>query len=86
MRQEQSSDRRWRPVLMSQQNAEDAMSIWKRNPENPYSLEVLAWAYSKSGDGDKGNDDEVNICANDAPAMKQALVMSPARSQRREAE
>jgi predicted Zn-dependent protease len=73
-------------LLMNQQKAQDAIAHLQEDQDNPYSLELLARAYSMIGDSDKRHEVEVKLRAINLPTMEQALVVPGVRSQRPEGE
>jgi tetratricopeptide (TPR) repeat protein len=73
-------------LLMNQQKAQDAIAHLQEDQDNPYSLELLAQAYSITGASDKRHDAEVKLRAMNLPTMEQALVVPAVRSHRPEGE
>jgi tetratricopeptide (TPR) repeat protein len=73
-------------LLMKKQKAQDAIAHLQEDQDNPYSLELLARAYSMIGDSDKRHEVEVKLRAINLPTMEQALVVPGVRSQRPEGE
>jgi predicted Zn-dependent protease len=71
---------------MNQQKAQDAIAHLQEDQDNPYSLELLAQAYSITGASDKRHDAEVKLRAMNLPTMEQALVVPAVRSHRPEGE
>jgi tetratricopeptide (TPR) repeat protein len=73
-------------LLMRKEKTEEAISHLEEDKDNPYSLELLAQAYSLSGASGKRHDVEVKLRATNAPTMEQALVVPAVRSRRPEGE
>ena len=72
--------------LMSQQKTDEAIAHLEEDTDNPYSLELLARAYSLTGAIDKRHEAEVKLRAMNTPTLEQALVVPAVRSRRPEGE
>lgn len=72
--------------LMGQQKTDEAIPHLEEDTDNPYSLELLARAYSLTGADDKRHEAEVKLRAMNSPTLEQALVVPAVRSRRPEGE
>lgn len=73
-------------LLMNQEKVPEAIAHLEEDEDNPYSLELLARAYSTTGASDKRHDIEARLRGTNAATMEQALVVSAVRARRPEGE
>ena len=71
-------------LLMEQKKAADAIPHLEEDSDNPCSLEMLARAYSETGDSDKMHEISARLAGTNLPTIEQAMVVPAARSKRPE--
>lgn len=69
-------------LLMLQQKYAEAIPHLEEDQDNPYSMQLLSEAYSKTDAFDKMHDAEARLRGTNVPTMAQALVVPAARSKR----
>ena len=73
-------------LLMSGQKYAEAIPHLEEDQDNPYSMQLLSEAYSKTDAFDKMHETEARLRGTNVPTMAQALVVPAARSRRPQAE